>query len=621
MLKSIRKHSKHPVAKIFLGLVLIAFAGLGLGSFVPSLQFNRDYIKAGDTSIEIQEIANQFNKLRSEVAPDLTINEAVTKGYLDLLITYLSNEAIILEEASKQKITVTREHLKKTLLENEAFLDDDGKFSPTKFEMSLFRAGVSEEKYLELLGRDIIKKQITETISESAKISEKIIFAIAEKNLEKRNGTIVDLDLVPLSTIRKPSDNELKTFYDNTTSSWIEPARRSGKYFILDPKDYADTITLSAQELIDEFDIRRKDYFKEETRSINQIIFDDKSKAEKFLSDLSNETQFNKLAKDKYNNENSIIDDIKKGDLLNEISTVVFNLKTNEVSDIIKTDLGYHVIKVEKIIPATDPKFEDIKLELEKDVRLDLATDIIYDIANFADDAFSSGSSIDVVANEKNLELFSTDYLDKNGLDVNRSKPKNNLLSDKVFLEVLWNSEKDGNLSINETEDGKFFALSLFDEKKEFLPSLDEVKTKLEVSWKQSKAIEETLNKAGKLSAADDFIKFANENNMKISEVKGVSQNDVSYPRPEIVKTLFNINKLNEKQIAATELGISVVRFDDAIKPEVEDVKNLEKLLLNPFNQSLKSDISSALISELSEKHELEVNKSLILQALGLNSP
>ena len=117
------------------------------------------------------------------------------------------------------------------------------------------------------------------------------------------------------------------------------------------------------------------------------------------------------------------------------------------------------------------------------------------------------------------------------------------------------------------------------------------------------KAIEETLNKAGKLSAADDFIKFANENNMKISEVKGVSQNDVSYPRPEIVKTLFNINKLNEKQIAATELGISVVRFDDAIKPEVEDVKNLEKLLLNPFNQSLKSDISSALISELSEKH------------------
>jgi len=621
MLKSIRKHSKHPVAKIFLGLVLIAFAGLGLGSFVPSLQFNRDYIKAGDTSIEIQEIANQFNKLRSEVAPDLTINEAVKNGYLDLLIKYLSSEVSILEEANKQKITVPREFLKKSLLQNEAFLDENGKFSSSKFEMTLFRTGLSEKKFLELISRDLIKKQLTGTVLSSVKISDKIIFAIAEKNLEKRNGTIVDLDLVPLSTIRKPSDNELKTFYDNTTSSWIEPARRSGKYFILDPKDYADTIKLSSQELNNEFDIRRKDYFKEETRSINQIIFNDKIKAEKFLSDLSNETQFNKLAKDKYNNENSIIDDIKKEDLLNEISTVVFNLKTNEVSDIIKTDLGYHVIKVEKIIPAKDPKFEDIKLELEKDVRLDLATDIIYDIANFADDAFSSGSSIDVVANEKNLELFTTDYLDKNGLDVNRSKSKNNLLSEKIFLEVLWNSEKNGNLSINETEDGKFFALSLLDEKKEFLPSLDEVKNKLEVSWKQTKAIEETLNKAGKLSAADDFIKFANENNMKISEVKGVSQNDVRYPRPEIVKTLFNINNLNEKQIAATDLGISVVRFDNAIKAEKSDVQNLQKILANPFNQSLQNDLLNALISQFSEKHKLEVNKSLILQALGLNSP
>ena len=104
MLKSIRKHSKHPVAKIFLGLVLIAFAGLGLGSFVPSLQFNRDYIKAGDTSIEIQEIANQFNKLRSEVAPDLTINEAVTKGYLDLLKRSFLMKPLFLKKPLNKKL-------------------------------------------------------------------------------------------------------------------------------------------------------------------------------------------------------------------------------------------------------------------------------------------------------------------------------------------------------------------------------------------------------------------------------------------------------------------------------------------------------------------------------------
>ena len=117
MLQSLRKHSKHPIAKVFLMLVLIAFAGLGLGSFVPSLQFNKDYITAGDTSIEIQEIATQFNKLRAEVAPNLSVNEAIESGYLDLLITFLSNEAIIMEEANSQGITVTREYLKKSLIQ------------------------------------------------------------------------------------------------------------------------------------------------------------------------------------------------------------------------------------------------------------------------------------------------------------------------------------------------------------------------------------------------------------------------------------------------------------------------------------------------------------------------
>ena len=84
MLKSLRKHSKHPIAKVFLVIVLIAFAGLGLGSFVPSLQFNQEYIKAGDTNIGIQEIANQFNKLRAEVAPNLTVNEESLKGIFSI---------------------------------------------------------------------------------------------------------------------------------------------------------------------------------------------------------------------------------------------------------------------------------------------------------------------------------------------------------------------------------------------------------------------------------------------------------------------------------------------------------------------------------------------------------
>ena len=621
MLQSLRVYSRHPIAKIFLGLVLIAFAGLGLGSFVPSLQFNRDYISAGKTSIGIQEIANQFNKLRADIAPDLTINEAIQKGYLDLLITFLSNEAILLEEANTWGIKVTRDQLKKSLLENKLFLDENGKFISSKFQTSLLRAGVSEEKYLELLGRNLIKQQLTETLSESAKISNKVINLIASHNLEKRDGTVININLFPDSEIDSPSDEELRAFFDNTSSSWIEPSRRTGKYITLDPKNFLNEIEISDQELLDEYNIRKSDYIKEETRSINQMVFDKKIDAEKALSEISQSNEFEKIARNKFSEKETIIKDIKKSELIKEISDVVFDLKLNDISQIIETDFGYHIIKLEEINKSIAPKFEEIKRELKNDIKMERSTDLVYDLANFIDDAFASGSSIEDVAKQKKLKVYFSEPLDQNGFNEIKQIPENKLFKDKMFLEILWSDLKNDQLFINETEDGIFFALEVDKEIKEFLPRFDDILIDLKKSWIQTKVVEKTLTQAGELSASNDLIKFAKNKNMQISEVKGVAVNDTAYSRPQVIKALFAIKKLGENQISADEKGISVVRFDKSIPASKEEVDKLSKVLAEPFNQSIQSDITFALISKLGEKHKLVVNKSLILQALGLTAP
>ena len=497
-------------------------------------------------------------------------------------------------------------------------MDEDGKFSGTKFQMSLLNAGVSEEKYLELLSRNIIKDQLTFTISESVKVSEKIMNLIAAKNLEKRDATLIDLKLTPLSEIENPSESELKQFFDNTSSSWREPTRRIGKYFYLDPINFVKDIEISGQDLIDEFDIRRTDYIKEETRSINQMIFDTRDEAQIIFSKIKNGSLFETIVKEKFNNQDTIIKDIKKSDLIDEVSLVVFDLKLDEVSSIIESDIGFHLIKLNEINQASNPKFDDIKEQLENDIKLERATDLIYDIANYADDEFSSGSSIEEISKQKKLDIVFTEPLDKNGLNQNKEIPENPLFSDKIFLDVLWNNIED-EISINETEDGRFFALVLKEEIKEYLPKFNDIKIKLENAWKQTKAIEETLNLAGELSSSNDLIKFANENQMNVSQIIGASQNDPSYPRPQIIKSLFGIEKIGDNQIAATKLGISVIRFDKVTPASTDEINNLSKILTTPFNQSLQNDLSSALISKLGEKHKLEVNKSLILQALGLS--
>ncbi len=44
----------------------------------------------------------------------------------------------------------------------------------------------------------------------------------------------------------------------------------------------------------------------------------------------------------------------------------VANLKNGELSDIVKTDSGYHIVKLEKRIPRSTKKFSEVKGDLEK---------------------------------------------------------------------------------------------------------------------------------------------------------------------------------------------------------------------------------------------------------------
>ena len=95
MLQSLRNSTRHPVTKILLGIVLIAFAFLGLGSFLPSMQMKSNYISAGKTEVSINQIANEFNKFRNQLMPNKSPIEALDLGLLDIIIQFLSQVPLV----------------------------------------------------------------------------------------------------------------------------------------------------------------------------------------------------------------------------------------------------------------------------------------------------------------------------------------------------------------------------------------------------------------------------------------------------------------------------------------------------------------------------------------------
>lgn len=113
-----------------------------------------------------------------------------------------------------------------------------------------------------------------------------------------------------------------------------------------------------------------KKFPQEKEVHIRHILVDNKGIAESIIKALKNNTDFKKLAqsksKDETAKEGGDLGWFRKSELPAELAEAAFSLKPNSFSlEPIKTDFGWHVIRVEEVRDAKPPKFDEIKDDLK----------------------------------------------------------------------------------------------------------------------------------------------------------------------------------------------------------------------------------------------------------------
>jgi len=84
----------------------------------------------------------------------------------------------------------------------------------------------------------------------------------------------------------------------------------------------------------------------------------------------------------------------------------LFGMQVGAVSDPVRSDFGFHLIKLDEIRPATVRPFEAVRDELAGDLRTRRAEQLFYDRANqLADRSFDAYNQLATVANELTLPL------------------------------------------------------------------------------------------------------------------------------------------------------------------------------------------------------------------------
>ena len=144
---------------------------------------------------------------------------------------------------------------------------------------------------------------------------------------------------------------------------------------------------------------------------------------------------------------------VEKKQLFDEFSNPVFKLKKNEFTKLIKTDIGWHILKVTEIIKSKSKDLKEVENIIKEDIALDKSYDELDTLLIEVEKDITNEISLEEIAQKLNLELKKKKFVEKKTFF--SSDLPNEVKIDNFYNEV-FDGKIESDLFIKEIEDGFF---------------------------------------------------------------------------------------------------------------------------------------------------------------------
>ena len=333
MLSSIRKITTSFLAKVLIVIIILPFLFWGMGDVFRG--GNQNILATIDSEkISVTNFVNYVGRLNLNEQQRNSLNKT---DLLDKILSDYIGKKIIAMEIEDQKINLSNRALKKIIISDTTFAEDN-KFSRTKYEKFLLESGTSAPVFEQNIAEQEKKRQLLTFLSEGVFLPEFLIKQEFEN--ENQIKKIQYLDLNKLYEQKIIKEEEIKKIYESNKNFFTQDFKKIN-YTELLPEDLTGLKEYSKAyfEKIDEIENAILD-----GSSINDFI-------EKFSLSLNTIDETNKIKK------NKIGQDIKK--IENVLFEKIFNLRDVNKTELVSVANKYYlseVISVNKITRNLEDK-------------------------------------------------------------------------------------------------------------------------------------------------------------------------------------------------------------------------------------------------------------------------
>jgi peptidyl-prolyl cis-trans isomerase D len=580
------------------------------------------------TTPEVQQVAQRI--LQQNRYPDMMLPYIMPQAGQALI-----QRAVLTQEADRLGLGVSDADLRHAL--------QTGPFSQALFPGGQF---IGEDKYADFVSNYFhtsihdfeteVKKEI-----EISRLQAMVTGGVTVSDQDVRDsyrqqGTKIKFDYAVISAedLRKqinPTDAELQTFFKQSAARYKDaiPEQRKIAYVALKQSDVPSAgPAVSSEQVQQYYQAHQKDFQVPEGAKVRHILIKvpagadaktdaaAKAKAEALLKEIKGGADFATLAKANSDDPGSKAQGgdlgmIQRGVTVPEFEKAAFSLQPGQVSDLVKTQFGYHIIKVEEKQTAHLKPLDEVKTQilatLTRQQEADLQATFAQQIA-----AEAAKNGLEKTAAAHHMEVVTTDFVAPNAI-------LPGVPDGSKLLSLAFTAKQGAAPQVSSIGDG-FAVFQVEGVKPAHAPTFDEYKTHLLEDFREQQLPQllarKTNELADKAHAENNLAQAAKELGATVKTSDLVGQTGQVPDIGALSQSAPELFELKAGQISkAINTGRSgiVAKIDDKQEPTPDEIaKNFDATkdaLLNQRREQMFEVFVTSLTDRYQKAGGIRLNK------------
>jgi peptidyl-prolyl cis-trans isomerase D len=635
MLDTMRR-AQPAIIKTVLGAVVLAFVGtifLDWGWQRPGSRTSH-LATVGDEVISVREYQVAYNNMMDaykrayqdrfteEMARLINLKAQV----LDLLV----QRKILLEEAKRQGLTVTDAELIARVQSYPVF-QVNGRFDRNRYIQVLRLSRMTPQDFEQSQREELLVDKLGHLIKGGIHVTDGEVKSAFLRENEQVNVEYVRVDPAHFATQVESSEEDVAQYYQGHQERFRKPERVRVAYVVIDPASFADQVKVTEEQLAQYYDEHKEEFYQEEQVRARHILLKlpaeaeaheearVRAEAEAIRQRIEAGEDFAAIAQQSSQDPASAAQGgdlgfFKRGVMVKAFEEVAFALQPGDVSAPVRTDFGYHLIKVDERQEAGYRPLEAVRAELAQRLSHEEARRLaearaqsLHDLTVAADGALAA------TAQQFDLTVRETPFIAR-GERIEGIEPAS------LFTQTAFELQ-EGQVSRPITLGSRYAVMKLLGRQASYVPPFDEVKDAVREALVQERA--QTLARQTAEAFIDDLKagkgleELAHTLNTQ-AEQTGLFARGGTIPKlgspQELIKTAFRMT-VGEARVVdiSGQPAVIVLKERSAFDAEAyeREREQVRQRLLRQKQEQIFTQWASDMRQQLEERQQISINQNV----------